>query len=247
MKNVDAYVKKRDWIWPTRGNTPIQTSYRPELDTPSILQPVDVTYFQSLIGMLRWIVELGRVDICLEVSMLSSYLASPRTGHLRQALQIFAYLKKHHNAVMVFDPSDPVIDELLFERKDWASSEFGGVGGEILPPNRPEPCGLGFTMKAKVDANHAGDSMTRRSRTGFIIYLNCAPIDWMSKKQTSIESSSFVSEFIVMKQYCEYIRGLSYKLRMMGIPVNGPSYIYGDNQSVLCNTSIPDSTLKKKS
>ena len=36
-------------------------------------------------------------------------------------------------------------------------------------------------------------------------------------------------------------------MRMMGIPVNGPSYIYGDNQSVLCNTSIPDSTLKKKS
>ena len=34
---------------------------------------------------------------------------------------------------------------------------------------------------------------------------------------------------------------------MMGIPVNDPAYIYGDNQSVLFNTSIPDSTLKKKS
>ena len=49
-----------------------------------------------------------------------------------------------------------------------------------------------------------------------------------------------------MKQCCEYIRGLRYKLRMFGIPVNGPAYISGDNQSVLANTSIPDSALKKK-
>ena len=50
-----------------------------------------------------------------------------------------------------------------------------------------------------------------------------------------------------MKQCCECIRGLRYKLRMMGIQVNGPAYIQGDNKSVLCNTSIPDSTLNKKS
>ena len=50
-----------------------------------------------------------------------------------------------------------------------------------------------------------------------------------------------------MKQWCEYIRGLRYKLRMMGIPCTGPTLIYGDNQSVLANTTIPDSTLKKKS
>ena len=50
-----------------------------------------------------------------------------------------------------------------------------------------------------------------------------------------------------MKQCCEYLRGLRYKLRMMGIPIDGPAYIYGDNQSVLANTTIPDSTLKKKS
>ena len=50
-----------------------------------------------------------------------------------------------------------------------------------------------------------------------------------------------------MKQLCEYLRGLRYKLRMMGIPVDGPVYIHGDNQSVLANTTVPESTLKKKS
>ena len=50
-----------------------------------------------------------------------------------------------------------------------------------------------------------------------------------------------------MKNSCEYLRGLRYKLRMMGIPVNNPVFIRGDNQSVLWNTTIPESTLKKKS
>ena len=62
-----------------------------------------------------------------------------------------------------------------------------------------------------------------------------------------MESSSFGSEFIAMKQCCECLRGLRHKLQMMGIPVDGPAHIYGDNQSVLANTTNPDSTLKKKS
>ena len=102
-------------------------------------------------------------------------------------------------------------------------------------------------MRAKVDADHASDTVSRCSRTGLLIYLNCALVYRWSKKQISVESSSFGSECVAMKQCCEYIRGLRYKLRMMGIPVEGPMYIYGDNQSVLANTTIPDSTLKKKS
>ena len=80
----------------------------------------------------------------------------------------------------------------------------------------------------------------------FLVYLNCAPIYWWSKKQNSVESS-FGSEFIAMKQCCELVRGLRHKLRMMGISCEDPTFIYGDNQSVLVNTTIPDSTLKKKS
>ena len=148
---------------------------------------------------------------------------------------------------MVFDPSDPVVDESQFEERDWTTTAFGHVQGEEqLPPNMPEPRGLGFVMRAKVDADHAGDTTTRRSRTGFMVYLNSAPIYWLSRKQTSVESSSFGSEFTAMKQCCEYLRGLRYKLRMFGIPVSGPAYVYGDNQSVLANTTIPESTLKKK-
>ena len=223
------------------------TSYRPELDVSPTLGPSDASYYMSLIGILRWIVELGRIDICLEVSVMSSHMAMPRVGHMEQLLHIFAHLDKYHNAELVFDPSDPIIDKSQYQRKDWTSSEFGHVEGkEELPPNMPEPRGLGFIIRAKVDADHASDTVTRRSRTGFLIYINSAPLYWHSKKQNSLESSTFGSEFTAMKQCCEYIRGLKYKLRMMGIPCEGPAYIEGDNQSVLANTTIPDSALKKK-
>ena len=175
-------------------------------------------------------------------------MAMPREGHMKELLHIFAYLEKYSNTELVFDPTEPEIDEETFQRKDWTCSEFGHVSGEEeLPPNMPAPRGFGFIMRAKVDADHAGDTVTRRSRTGFLVFLNSSLVYYSSKKQTSVESSSFGSEFIAMKQCCEYVRGLRYKLRMMGIACIKPTYIEGDNQSVLANSAIPDSVLKKKS
>ena len=97
------------------------------------------------------------------------------------------------------------------------------------------------------DSDHAGDVVSRRSRTGVLIFLNSAPILWYSKKQTSIETSSFGSEFSAMKTAFELVEGLRYKLRMMGVPLDGPTRVLADNMSVVHNTSNPASTLKKKS
>ena len=80
-----------------------------------------------------------------------------------------------------------------------------------------------------------------------MIFVNMALIQWLSKKQATIESSVFGAEFVAMKQGVETLRGLRYKLRMMGVPCEQPSYIYGDNMSVIHNTQQPESTLKKKS
>ena len=170
----------------------------------------------------------------------------PSIYHLEQLYHMFAFLRKKHNSEMVFDPTEPEIDEASFEQQDWKDTVYGECKEE-LPTNAPEPRGFGFKMRAFVDSDHAGDSVTRRSRTGFIIFLNNAPIYWTSKKQTSIETSTFGAEFIAMKVCCEYIRGLRYKLRMMGIPCDFPAYVYGDNQSVLANSTRPFSVLKKKS
>jgi hypothetical protein len=139
-------------------------------------------------------------------------------------------------------------DRNLFERQDWSFSPYGYEGlSETLPDGMPTAHGPSMTMRVYVDSDHAGDLITRRSRTGFIVFLNNAPIYWSSKKQGSCETSTFGSEFVAMKQATEYVRGLRFKLRMMGITVDEPAYVFGDNQSVLANTSAPASTLKKKS
>ena len=74
-----------------------------------------------------------------------------------------------------------------------------------------------------------------------------APVACFSKKQATIETSVFGAEFVALKALVEHLRSLRYKLRMMGVPVDMPSYIYGDNMSVIHNTQRSESTLKKKS
>ena len=78
-------------------------------------------------------------------------------------------------------------------------------------------------------------------------YIQNAPIIWFSKKQGSVEAVPFGSEFLAMKACAEANHGLRYKLRMMGVPIKEPTYVYGDNMFVLYNTTSPESTLKKKS
>ena len=152
------------------------------------------------------------------------------------------------NAEMVFDPTPIEPDKILFELQDWLYSAYGYEDlKEEMPSYMPVPHSQSMTMRVFVDADHAGDLVTCQSRTGFIVFLNKAPIYWSLKKQNSCETSTFGSELVAMKQATEYVQGLQYKLRMMGIKVDEPTFVFGDNQSVLCNTTAPASTLKKKS
>ena len=176
-----------------------------------------------LIGVMRWMVELGRIDIATEVSMTSSYLAFPHEGRLEAALHIMGYLQLKHNSLLIFDPTYPAIDQTAFPIYDW--TEFYGDVEEAIPPDMPPPLGKDIDLRMMVDSDHAGDKMTRRSRTGFLIFCNLSPIIWISKKQATIETSVFGAEFVAMKHGIETLRGLRYKVRMMGIPLTGPLYI----------------------
>ena len=245
VKNIEKYLKEKGLSLPKNASAPFPNDYRPEIDISPELNPSEAAHYQSIIGILRWIVELGRADITLESSMMASCLALPRKGHLNCLYHILGYLKNKHNAEMIFDPTEPDIDESAFPKENWEHSVYQNTS-ETIPKDAPESRGIGFKIRAYVDSDHAGSEVTRRSRSGYMVFLNSAPVYWTSKKQGSIMTSSFASEFIAMKDCCEYLRGLRYKLRMMGIPCEFPSYVFGDNQSVLVNSSVPTSTLKKK-
>ena len=90
----EALKSKPHLKWSTRVLTPMILNYAPELDASPELESEDIQFYQELIGMLRWATELGRTDVLLETSLLSQCQASPRQGHLEQALHIFAYMDK---------------------------------------------------------------------------------------------------------------------------------------------------------
>ena len=144
-------------------------------------------------------VELGQVNICLEVSTISSHMDMPREGPMNELFHIFTHLRKYHNTEMVFGPSDLVIEKSKYQRRDWTSNEFEHVQDkQELPRDMPQLRGLGDTVRANIDTDHAGETVTRRSITGFFVYINSSLVYWFSKKNR-IESSSFGSEFTVIK------------------------------------------------
>ena len=248
VNDVQAKLKKHGRQLNANQKSPCSAGYRPELDTSHELDEHSISDFQEIIGCLRWAIELGRADIAVEVSLLSRHLALPRRGHLDQAYNIVAYLKKHPYSKLVMDATPLRCKERYAKRfkenAEWY--EFYGEVREEIPSDAPKPLGKPVELTAFVDADHAGDKLTRRSHTGFIIFLMRAPILWYSKKQATIESSTFGSEIVAMRSCLESVKAIRYKLRMMGVPLDGPAVCWCDNQSVANGASIPEQKLSKK-
>jgi hypothetical protein len=211
IRNTEKYIQQNGGkMLRKKTSSPMESNYRPELDVSPLLDPEKANYYQSQLRILRWIVELGRIDIATEVSMLAAHNALPREGHLAAAFRIYSYLKTKPNARIIFDPTYADIDHESFPQENW--TEFYGDVSEAIPPNAPRPLGKSVEVRCYVDADHAGDKLTRCSRTGLIVLLNSAPIVWFTKKQNTVETSTFGSEFVALKIATEILRGLRYKL-----------------------------------
>ncbi|KAI2507356.1 Reverse transcriptase (RNA-dependent DNA polymerase) [Fragilaria crotonensis] len=249
VKNVKEAIKRAGRRLPTTNiDTPMNITFSPEMDITDELNEEDVTYFQELIGVLRWATEIGRVDILLEVSLLSQYQASPREGHMEQALHIFAFLKKHPKLTLYMSPELPRIDYGDFRTNKEDFAEMYRDAEELLPHRIPVPRGRSVTTTAFVDASHAANKVTRRSHSGYVVFINRAPIVWYSKQQHTVETSTFSAEFIALKACLEAIEHLRFKLRCFGVPLprGEPTHVFCDNESVVKNTTNVESTLNKK-
>ena len=187
VNNVIENLNKRGKGLAQKAPIPMTSGYFPEIDILPELGHEDAAYYHYLIAVLRWIVDMGRVDVNVEASMFSLKLVMPRQGHLEELLHIFAYLRKHMNTEMVFDPSVLDIYKNFFQLQDYSYLIYSSpveTLEEPFPPILQNPLGNSFTIRTFVDSYHAGKTLTRRSRTGFIIFLNIAPIYWYTKKQS---------------------------------------------------------------
>jgi hypothetical protein len=224
---------------------PMPITYRPELDTTPHCDEEQASCYRQIIGILRWAIELGRIDILTEVALLSQYQADPREGHLEALYWIVNYLSRFPMQRLVINHTRPEIDESVFKSRDW--TEFYGDVVEEDPPHMPIPLGESVMMSCFVDADHAGNKVTRRSHTGIFILVNNAPtITVYSKRQNTCESSTHGSELVAMRLARDLISALRIKLKCFGVPIDGPTNVFCDNAAVVNNASLPESTLTKK-
>jgi hypothetical protein len=227
-----------------KSDAPIPTNYHPEVDESDLLDDNEANYYQSLMGILQWVVELGRIDVAYEVQLMASFSCAPRKGHLEALYGVFKYLKKYIKFKLVMDHR--LRDMEQFDYKDFDWERYYPGSKELIPELMPAALGNKVQVTFFVDAAFATDLVTRRSTTGIIIFVNGAPILWYSKRQATVETSTYGSEFTALRIAIEKVEGLRYKLRMMGLPLDGPASGLCDNQSVVLNSTIPSSTLKKK-
>ena len=104
-----------------------------------------------MIGVMSWMVEIGRIDIATECSLLSSNLAYPREGHFECALHMMGYLKWKHTFRLSFDPTYPDIDFDTFNDVAECKTLYGDVT-ESIPPNTPDPRGKSVDLRMWVDS-----------------------------------------------------------------------------------------------
>jgi hypothetical protein len=226
--------------------TPIKCNDHPEEDESEVLDNEMHTEYQSIIGMLQWIVSLCRLDICYAVASLSRFCACPREGHLSRALRIWGYLKKYPNrSLSIKSGKFPIPGEQL----DHSFIDFVeqyAYAKEEIDPRFPHPIGEELSVSIFFDSDHAHDKVTGRSISGVIVMVESTPIIWRSKRQGAVQTSTYGAEFSATRTATEEAITIRYMLRSLGIPVSKPSDLSGDNAGVISNATTPEASLKKK-
>jgi hypothetical protein len=224
---------------------PLEKGDHPELDTSELLDDKGVKDYQSLIGALQWVITIGRFDVMTAVMTLSGFRAAPRKGHLDRVKRIYGYLSKMRSAAIRVRVDEPDYSDLPNFEYDWSKTVYGDVE-ELIPKDAPAPLGKHVTLTHYVDANLMHDLITGRSVTGILHFVNKMPIDWYSKKQATVETATYGSEFVASRTCVEQIIDLRNTLRYLGVPIREKSYMFGDNQSVVNSSTQVHAKLHKR-
>ena len=230
---------------PKECNSPLPKGDHPELDDTELCNEKDKAIYMSLIGSLQWLITLGRYDISCAVASMSRFRPAPRKGHLERAKRIYGYVKKFKDAAIRFRTGEPDYSELPTKTYDWMYSVYGNVE-EQVPSDAPKPLGKPVVTSSYYDANLMHCLVTGRAMTGVMHFVNQTLIDTYSKRQATVATATFGSEFVAAKQCTEQVIELRNSLRYLGVPIKTTSYVFGDNQSVVTQSTLPHSQLAKR-
>ena len=177
---------------------------------------------------------------------MSRFRQQPRIGHVERLKKIIRYLANLPHGSLRFRLHEPDYSNLPHKEYDWQRTVYAGAKEEI-PHDIPEAKGKHVTTTTYVDANLHYDQVTGRAVTASLHLVNATPSHWHTKRQATVESATFGSEFVAARIATDQIIDLRYTLMYLGVPIRSRSYMFGDNKSVVDSTSIPTSTLSKKS
>lgn len=225
---------------------PMDKDAHPELDESPTLDLLGIKRYQSQIGALQWCITLGRFDIACAVMTMGKFRAEPRENHLKHLEQILGYLKRTQEGAIRFRTEIPKHEDTFIEQKmDWSASVYHGCK-EDIPEDMPPARGKPVRLSTYVDANLLHCRATGRSVSGILHMVNGTPVDWFSKKQNVVDAAVYGSEFMAARIATQQVMDLRITLRYMGIPMDGPAWMFGDNESVIKSSSVPASTLNKR-
>ena len=230
---------------PKKAKTPLIGGDHPELDDSELLDEEGTSHFQTLIGQLQWVITIGRFDVFTATMTLSRFRAAPRKGHLDRAKRIYGYLAHLPEGAIRFRIGEPDYSSLPTQEFDWTRTVYSNAS-ERIPEDCPTPLGRYVTTTHSVDANLMHDIVTGKSVTAVLHLLNGTPIDWYSKRQSTVETATYGSEFVAARTAIDQITELRHSLRYLGVPIRERSYMYGDNRSVVLNATVPHSILSKR-
>ncbi len=189
---------------PKEASSPLTKGDHPELDTSPLLEYEDIQVYQSLVGALQWVIQIGRFDVTTAVMTLSRFRAAPRQGHMDRVKRIHGYLSKMRHAVIRIRTDEPDYSDIPVKVYDWAYTCYHGAEEEI-PKDMPRPLGKPVKTSSYFDANLYHDLISGRSVTGILHLLNKTPIDWFSKLQSTVETATFGSEYVAGRTCTEQI------------------------------------------
>ena len=179
---------------------------------------------------------------------MSRFRQQPRIGHLERLKKIIGYLANFPHGSLRFRHHKPDYSFLPHREYDWQRTVYACAKEEILH-DIPEPKGKHVTTTAYADSNLYYDQVTGRAVTACLHIVNATPSHWKTKRQATVETATFGSEFVAARIATDQIIDLRYTLMYLGVPIRSKSYsdMFGDNKSVVDSACIPTSTLSKKS
>ena len=244
-KLADTYRRLFNDDPPKGYKTPLDKNDHPELDTSEILEGDMAAKYLTMVGQLQWLGTLGRFDIHAQVATMPRYRAVPRQGHMDRLKRIFSYAIRTKDYAIRFRTDQPDYTFLPDQDLDWTYSVYGNVQ-EILAVDMPEPLCEEVITTSTMDANLNHCLATGKSLTGCLHFVNKTPVDWYSKKQATVETATYGSEFVAAKTATEHIMDIRQTLRYLGAPIGAKSFLFGDNRSVVTSATLPHSILTKR-